>query len=197
MIDTLSKKMKTARFSDMQPAEQEMALGILAKNGFEAMARYISRVHTDNTHFLYAREERSPLEGTKVGTVMWNIALFPRAAVEKAVIKIPKSVILGTGVFDQFIEDNNLIDIHVDLTDKEIKKQFLNGVLPEKVNTQLFQFLYYCSCPIAVRSSGLLEDSQSQPFAGIYATYMLSNNYGSINERIKSYRCYRNFFTQR
>ncbi len=104
---------------------------------------------------------------------------------EKAVIKIPKSVILATGVFDQFIENNNLIDIHVDLTDKEIKKQFLNGVLPEQVNTQLFQFLYYCSCPIAVRSSGLLEDSQSQPFAGIYATYMLSNNYGSINERFE------------
>lgn len=104
---------------------------------------------------------------------------------EKAVIRIPKSVILGTGVFDQFIENNKLIDIHINLTDKEIKKRFLNGVLPEEVNEQLIQFLNYCTCPIAVRSSGLLEDSQSQPFAGVYATYMLSNNYENIDERFK------------
>ncbi|MEA1911332.1 MAG: PEP/pyruvate-binding domain-containing protein, partial [Spirochaetota bacterium] len=102
-----------------------------------------------------------------------------------AVIKIPKSVILGTGVFDQFMEDNNLIDIHLDLEDKEIKRHFLNGTLPEKVKTQLIQFLEYCSCPIAVRSSGLLEDSQSQPFAGVYSTYMLANNNEDFDERFK------------
>ncbi len=104
---------------------------------------------------------------------------------KNSAIKIPRSTILGTGVFDTFIENNNLIDIHIGLSDEEIKQQFLGGVLPDEVKNQLTELLEYCNCPIAVRSSGLLEDSQSQPFAGVYATYMLANNSSSTQERLK------------
>jgi hypothetical protein len=104
---------------------------------------------------------------------------------KKAAIRIPKSVILATGVFDRFMENNNLFDIHIDLDDEQIKSRFLGGVLPEDVETQLIQLLEYCKCPIAIRSSGLLEDSQSQPFAGVYATYMLPNNSVNFEERFK------------
>ncbi|MCK5152717.1 MAG: hypothetical protein KAQ93_00035 [Spirochaetales bacterium] len=100
-------------------------------------------------------------------------------------IRIPKSVILGTGVFDSFIEINNLVDVHIGLNDEKIKQRFLNGTLPEDVVEQLIQLLEYCNCPVAVRSSGLLEDSQSQPFAGVYATYMLANNNDNFNERLQ------------
>lgn len=100
-------------------------------------------------------------------------------------IRIPKSVIIGTGVFDTFIETNNLIDIHINLNDEKIKQQFLKGSLSKEVEEQLIQLLEYFTCPIAVRSSGLLEDSQSQPFAGVYATYMLSNNNENINDRLQ------------
>jgi CheY-like chemotaxis protein len=99
-------------------------------------------------------------------------------------IRIPKSVVLGTGVFDLFIESNNLVDIHINLSDDQIKQKFLEGSLPEYVRENLVQFLEYCHCPIAVRSSGLLEDSQSQPFAGVYATYMLANNNEIFKERL-------------
>ena len=100
-------------------------------------------------------------------------------------IRIPKSVILGTGVFDIFIETNNLIDIHINLEDEKIKQRFLKGILPNDVEIKLTELLEYCKCPIAVRSSGLLEDSQSQPFAGVYETYMLANNNENFNERLK------------
>ncbi|RKX81769.1 MAG: hypothetical protein DRP58_11345 [Spirochaetes bacterium] len=104
---------------------------------------------------------------------------------KNSAIRIPKSIILGTGVFDLFIETNNLVDVHINLDDEKIKQRFLDGILSKEVEAQLIELLEYCSCPIAVRSSGLLEDSQSQPFAGVYATYMLSNNHDIFTERLK------------
>jgi len=69
----------------------------VAKDGPAAMARYIAKVHTDNTHFLYARERRSPAEQTKVGRLMWNLFLFRRAALEKAALQLRKAFERGTG----------------------------------------------------------------------------------------------------
>ena len=94
---SLAKKMIDARFSDMQREEQRMALGILAKDGINPMARYIAKVHTDNTHFLYAREQRSPAEQTKLGRIALNLALFRRAAVEKALLQLGKVFQRRTG----------------------------------------------------------------------------------------------------
>ncbi|GAI04233.1 unnamed protein product, partial [marine sediment metagenome] len=75
--------MKEARFNDITELEQRKALGILAKDGKEAMARYISRVHVDDIHFLYERSQRSPAEMTPLGKVIGNLFLFPRAYGEK------------------------------------------------------------------------------------------------------------------
>ncbi len=104
---------------------------------------------------------------------------------QNARIRIPGTTIIATGTFDQFMEDNNLIDIHYGKTDEEIKEAFLSGTLPETTGNQLFEYISSFSKPIAVRSSGLLEDSQSQPFAGVYATYMLPNDDPDINIRFK------------
>lgn len=104
---------------------------------------------------------------------------------QNARIRIPRTTIIATGTFDQFMEDNNLIDIYYGKTDEEIKEAFLSGTLPETTNNQLFEYISSFSKPIAVRSSGLLEDSQSQPFAGVYATYMLPNDDPDINIRFK------------
>ncbi len=94
---TLAEKMKDARFSDMQKTEQKAALGILAKDGVDAMARFVAKVHTDNTHFLYAREQRSPAEQTKLGRIALNLALFRRAALEKALFQLGKVFERKTG----------------------------------------------------------------------------------------------------
>lgn len=99
-------------------------------------------------------------------------------------IKIPKTFIIGTSEFDQFIERNKIDSSLVEKSDLEIKKFFIKGELSSELNKILIEFIEKVGYPIAIRSSGLLEDSQSQPFAGIYETFMLPNNNEDINIRL-------------
>jgi hypothetical protein len=93
---------------------------------------------------------------------------------EKAKVQIPKTVVLCTDVFDQFMEDNNLYQIALsDASDEEILRHFLRAQLPDSLIADFFTFFEATKSPIAIRSSSLLEDSHYQPFAGIYSTYMI------------------------
>jgi len=91
-------------------------------------------------------------------------------------IKLPCTAIIGTDEFDSFIERNGLNLDFSSYSDYEIDKMFLNGSLSDTLIERLTIYLTKIRKPIAVRSSGLLEDSQSQPFAGVYRTFMLPNN---------------------
>lgn len=92
------------------------------------------------------------------------------------VITIPRTVVLGTDVFDEFMEENDLHKFALsDLTDEEILKHFIAARLPFSIHEDLYTFISYIKNPIAIRSSSLLEDSHYQPFAGIYSTYMIPN----------------------
>jgi len=94
---------------------------------------------------------------------------FPNASVQ-----IPKTVVLCTDIFDRFMDDNNLWGIALsDAPDEEILRHFLHAQLPDDLIADFFTFFDAIKRPIAVRSSSLLEDSHYQPFAGIYATYMI------------------------
>ncbi len=89
-------------------------------------------------------------------------------------IKTPKTLVLCTDIFDEFMEINNLYTIALsDATDEEIVAEFLNSKLPERLEDDLIAFYNVIKRPIAVRSSSLLEDSHYQPFAGVYSTYMI------------------------
>jgi len=93
---------------------------------------------------------------------------------ENATVQIPKTVVLCTDVFDNFMERNNLYPIALsDATDEEILKYFLKAQLPDEFIGDFFAFIEATHAPIAVRSSSLLEDAHYQPFAGIYSTYMI------------------------
>jgi len=93
---------------------------------------------------------------------------------EKTKVQIPKTVVLCTDVFDQFMEDNNLYQIALsDVSDEEILRHFLMAQLPDSLIADFFTFFEATKSPIAIRSSSLLEDSHYQPFAGIYSTYMI------------------------
>jgi len=81
--ENLKEIMKDSRFDDMSYLEQRRALAILARDGKEEMAKYVSRVHCDDIHFLYERAQRSPAEMTSLGRVIGNLMLFPRAYAEK------------------------------------------------------------------------------------------------------------------
>ena len=91
-----------------------------------------------------------------------------------ATVQIPKTVVLCTDVFDQFMEQNNLYQIALsDASDDEILRHFLHAQLPDSLIADFFTFFEAVKCPIAIRSSSLLEDAHYQPFAGIYSTYMI------------------------
>ena len=100
-------------------------------------------------------------------------------------VQIPKTVVLCTDIFDQFMEQNNLYQIALsDASDDEILQAFLKAQLPDSLTDDFFTFFEATGSPIAVRSSSLLEDAHYQPFAGIYSTYMipwLSDKYQMLN----------------
>ena len=93
---------------------------------------------------------------------------------ENAVVSIPKTVVLCTDIFDEFMDTNHLYQLALsDADDHDILQAFLNAKLPERLIDDFLAFFEVVKSPIAIRSSSLLEDSHYQPFAGIYATYMI------------------------
>ena len=91
-----------------------------------------------------------------------------------AQVRIPKTVVLCTDIFDEFMDTNELYQIALsDLPDETILQHFLRARLPMRLLGDLEAFLSVVSTPIAIRSSSLLEDSHYQPFAGVYSTYMI------------------------
>ncbi len=89
-------------------------------------------------------------------------------------VQIPKTVVLCTDIFDEFMEKNNLYQIALsDADDETILRHFLRAQLPDRLIGDFMTFFEATKCPIAIRSSSLLEDSRYQPFAGIYSTYMI------------------------
>ena len=93
---------------------------------------------------------------------------------ENARVAIPKTVVLCTDVFDEFMDTNNLYQVALsDADDDTILRYFLKAKLPDRLVEDFFTFFDVVKSPIAIRSSSLLEDSHYQPFAGIYNTYMI------------------------
>jgi len=100
-------------------------------------------------------------------------------------IAVPPAVVIATDMFDQFLAENNLSDfaLHCD-DDSEIVQRFLDCPLPVSLQENLKAFLEQVRYPIAVRSSSLLEDSQYQPFTGVYETFMLGNQHPHLQTRL-------------
>ena len=93
---------------------------------------------------------------------------------ENATVQIPKTVVLCTDIFDEFMDSNGLYQVALsDADDETILKTFVRAKLPDRLVEDFFAFFDVVQSPIAIRSSSLLEDSHYQPFAGIYSTYMI------------------------
>ncbi|MCU0342703.1 MAG: histidine kinase [Ignavibacterium sp.] len=101
-------------------------------------------------------------------------------------ISVPSAIALGTDVFDNFITNNNLDQfIFTDIEDLEITQKFVDAPnFPPDIVEKLREFLEITHCPLAIRSSSLLEDSQFLPFAGVYETYMIPNSNPDIKVRL-------------
>jgi len=107
-----------------------------------------------------------------INTVIQRYRLFNKYP--GVVITVPKTVVLSTDIFDEFMEMNDLYRVGLsDIPDEEILQKFINARLPGWVHQDLYTFISVVRSPLAVRSSSKLEDSHYQPFAGIYSTYMI------------------------
>jgi CheY-like chemotaxis protein len=111
----------------------------------------------------------------------WRLAhRFPGVAVG-----VPATVIVATDTFDRFLDDNELRDMALETEDDAaVQSRFQAARFPVEVEADLEAFLSRVRYPLAVRSSSLLEDSQYQPFSGVYETYMLANDDASVEARL-------------
>jgi Pyruvate phosphate dikinase, AMP/ATP-binding domain len=100
-------------------------------------------------------------------------------------VQVPPTAVVASDVFDTFMSSNGLLDkVTGDVSDDEVIRLFLETKLPPEIYGDLEAFLEQIRYPLAVRSSSLLEDSQFQPFAGVYRTYMLANNHENLKVRL-------------
>ena len=101
-------------------------------------------------------------------------------------ITVPPTLVLATDIFDRFLADNDLLDFAMHCPDdEEIEQRFVAARLPATLIDDLLAFLEKMRCPLAVRSSSLLEDSQYQPFSGVYETFMLANQDSDLQLRLE------------
>ena len=145
------------------------ARGIIAQFNRENFDEYLS----------FTRIGQGSLGGKARGLAFLDSMIKRRSLIDKwpdVIVSIPRTVVLGSDIFDEFMEDNNLYQIGLsNLTDDEILEHFVSARLPFRIHEALYTFISIVTKPIAVRSSSLLEDSYYQLFAGIYSTYMLPN----------------------
>ncbi len=102
-------------------------------------------------------------------------------------IAVPAAIVIATDVFDRFLADNNLEAFALNARDDaELHERFLQAEhFPQDILRKLSDFLELMTEPLAIRSSSLLEDSQYQPFAGVYSTYMIPNNHPDSQVRLQ------------
>jgi len=141
--------------------------GVIAKFNPETYDEYV----------IFSRKGEGSIGGKArglafVNTIIKNNRLFSKF--DGVQITIPRTVVIATDIFDEFMESNGLYEIALsDAEDEVILKKFIDARLPDYIQKDLKAFLAIARNPIAVRSSSKLEDSQYQPFAGIYSTYMI------------------------
>ncbi len=163
--------------SDYRREQNEILIGDFEAATFKGGEAFFLRIGTGSLggkarglafvrHLLYKRKFSRRFPGVKVG--------------------VPSALVLTTDVFDRFLAENNLLEFAIhSKDDAEILRRFLAAPLPAFLREDLLAFLREVTYPLAVRSSSLLEDSQYQPFSGVYETFMLGNHQANIEVRLE------------
>jgi hypothetical protein len=119
-----------------------------------------------------------------INTLIYNFDFSKQIPTLK--VLAPKTSVIGTEEFEYFMERNHLRDFVANTSDYDlIKKKFMEAKLTDTLVKRMKALLTRITKPIAVRSSGLFEDSLMQPFAGIFETYLLPNCHPDLNERLR------------
>ena len=177
----IAEVIKQHRFSDISdaPRVRQLFFDLIVKyrkmknRGVVAIFRQDRFDHYSN----FARIGQGSLGGKGRGLAFIDSIIKKNTVCDNfdgITISIPRTVVLCTDIFDEFMESNQLYPIALsDMPDEEILRHFLRATLPARIREDLKALLQVVDTPIAVRSSSLLDDSHYQPFAGIYSTYMV------------------------
>jgi CheY-like chemotaxis protein len=188
----LAEKLRPRRLSDFADAEGMRAWLIDTIERYRrdrslAVVADFDRAAFDSRHDFH-RIGGGSLGGKARGLAFMRMLLGRQEVVDAmgdAVVSVPAAVVLATDVFDRFIEDNDLKGFAIRSSDDaEIESRFLRARFPQDIREDLAALIPHTDYPLAVRSSSLLEDSQHQPFAGIYETYMIANREPTVEQRV-------------
>jgi hypothetical protein len=161
-------EVKRFLFDNIASYRLNKARGIIAEFNRDSFDEYI----------FFSRIGQGSLGGKARGLAFIDSLIKRNQILDKfddVLITIPRTAVLTTDVFDEFMEDNKLYKIGLsEMSDEEILGCFVKARLPFRIHEDLAAFINVVKNPIAIRSSSLLEDSYYQPFAGIYSTYMIS-----------------------
>jgi CheY-like chemotaxis protein len=182
----LAHKVRPRKVSDF-PTVEELRQDILSSLGAYSRLQQRGlitefRKDTFDPETSFARIGGGSLGGKARGLGFLNTLINNydvRRQFEGVQIAVPPAIVLGTDIFDRFLDANNLRKYSLESTDDvELTGKFLeSGVFPEELLGYLAAFLHLIRTPLAVRSSSMLEDSQYHPFAGVYQTYMIPNDH--------------------
>lgn len=191
---SLAKKLKYLTIDDFKSVGQardyihDLIVSYRTNEGSGVIAKF--NKSTYDQYFSFARIGQGQLGGKARGLAFIDTFIkrskiaskFPNVS-----IGIPRTVVLCTDVFDEFIEKNDLYEIALaDKSDEEILSAFEAAELPAYIDEDLQRYLENVQNPVAVRSSSVLEDSHYQPFAGIYSTIMVQINTGRMEQSLRN-----------
>jgi CheY-like chemotaxis protein len=188
----LADKLRPSRVSDFKTHED------LRQSLIESIAEYRrAQSHASVTDFdrqafdatgSFYRIGGGSLGGKARGLAFARTLLRNRGLGERfpgIAVAVPAAVVIGTDVFDQFLDENGLRDFALgEVDDHTLIQKFLLASFPDETVQDLAAFLERVDYPLAVRSSSILEDSQYQPFTGVYETLMLANNERGLDARL-------------
>lgn len=179
----IAKKLKYVSLDEFSSVEEarDFILRIIAQFRISQSRGVIASFDRDtyDEYLLFSRIGEGSLGGKARGLAFIESFLNRSSIWNKykdVHITIPRTVVITTELFDEFMETNQLYQIALsDASDEEILQAFVKAALPLRLKYDLAAFLHIISRPLAVRSSSVLEDSHYQPFAGIYSTYMVAH----------------------
>lgn len=171
------KKVDVSEYTHMDEARQlisDLIVGYRRMKNQGVVAIYQKERFDQYSNF--ARIGNGSLGGKGRGLAFMGtmVKRYPKLSEEHFSVDIPKTVVICTDIFDEFMETNNLYPTALsDIPDADILDAFENASLPTRLLDDLLALFEVVEGPLAVRSSSLLEDSHYQPFAGVYKTYMI------------------------
>ena len=177
-IAKVLRSMNSSQFATTD--EHRRAIVLLLKEYRTLLGQGIVAAFDEDTYsdaISFAKIGEGSIGGKARGLAFMNGILAKHGQYKKypgVRITIPRSVVVSTDYFEEFINSNSLqYIIEKDVSDEVLLSEFLNSTIPQSLHRKLKKFVSTCRRPLAIRSSSKLEDSNYQPFAGVYSTYMI------------------------